>query len=77
MLREDGFVGLSLAPNATSALLRTKPLSWMGGEIALNVDCGGRGTEAARSGGRVRLRCVRGHTSTVLSATAVYPRAAS
>ena len=40
ILREDGFVGLSVSENTTASLLRTKPLMWLGGAIALNVDCG-------------------------------------
>ena len=60
LLREDGFVGLSLAPEAATASLRTRTLGWLGGAISLNVDCSGVDPTSgrARVGGRVRVRVV-------------------
>lgn len=50
LLREDGFVGLSLAPEAMAGSLQTQKLPWLGGVISLNVDCSG--------GGEVRVRAL-------------------
>ena len=50
LLREDGFVGLSLAPEAVAGSLRTRTLPWRGGAISLNADCSG--------GGEVRVRAL-------------------
>ncbi len=50
VLREDGFVGLSLASTAIAGSLRTRTMSWLGGAISFNADCSG--------GGQVRVRAL-------------------